>query len=166
MEIKIFRTMKTLLTIALIVGGPVLAGAMDHGSMAGMDHGSSMAGMDHASKGAGQILIGSNSQDGVKGTGHIADVSKAMAEMGMKETHHLMVTFKEEKGGTAIADGAVAVKVTDPAGGKGEAVKMMAMEGSFGADLTLPKPGRYVFEVGTKLADGKKRQFSFEYTVK
>lgn len=166
MDLQIFRMARTLLALVLIAGAPAVAGAMDHGAMSGMDHGSGMAGMSHASKGAGQILIGSDSQDGVRGTAHIADVRKAMAEMGMKETHHLMVTFKADKGGQEIGDGMVAVKVTDPAGAKGEAVKMLAMDGSFGADLALAKPGRYVFEVGTKLADGKKRQFRFEYTVK
>jgi hypothetical protein len=166
MNERIFKLARTFFAASFLVSLPLLAGAMEHGSMSGMEHGSSMAGMSHMSKGAGQILIGSDSQDGVRCTAHIGDVSKAMAEMGMKETHHLMVSFKEDKGGKAVDSGAVAVKVTDPAGGKGEAVKMMAMEGSFGADLTLAKPGKYIFEVGTKLTDGKKRQFRFEYTVR
>lgn len=159
---------RILLAAALLGGVPVVSLAMDHGAMGGMDHGSSgsMAGMSHVSKGAGQILIGSDSQDGVRGTAHIDNISKAMAELGRKETHHLMVTFKEDKGGKGIDSGMVAVKVTDSAGVKGEAIKMMAMEGSFGTDLTLAKPGKYTFEVGSKLADGKTRQFRFEYTVK
>ncbi|HSH12769.1 MAG TPA: hypothetical protein VLA15_03445 [Desulfurivibrionaceae bacterium] len=166
MNKQIFKMARTWLALALIGGTPALAGTAEHGSMSGMDHGSSMAGMSHVSKGAGKILIGSASQEGVKGTAHLDDIRKAMAEMGMKETHHLMVTFKEDKGGKAVESGSVAVKVTDPAGVKGEAMKMMAMEGSFGTDLTLAKPGKYLFEVGTKLADGKTRQFRFEYTVK
>ncbi|NTV14419.1 MAG: hypothetical protein HGA96_10890 [Desulfobulbaceae bacterium] len=166
MGIKISRLARTLLTVALLTGAPGLAGAMDHGAMAGMEHSSGMAGMSHVSKGAGQILIGSDSQDGIRATAHLADVSKAMAGLGMKETHHLMIDFKEDKGGKTVDSGVVAVKVTDPAKGKGEAVKMMAMEGRFGTDLTLAKPGKYVFEVGSKLADGKTRQFRFEYTVK
>lgn len=168
MKAKVSRTARILLAAALLGGVPALAGAADHGSMSGMDHGSSdsMAGMSHVSKGAGQILIGSDSQDGVRGTAHLDNIGKAMAELGRKETHHLMVTFKVDKDGQAVDSGTVAVKVTNPAGTKGEAVKMMAMEGSFGTDLTLAKPGKYLFEVGTKLADGKKRQFRFEYTVK
>lgn len=166
MNVKISKIARTLLVVALFTGTPVLVGAVDHGSMAGMDHGSSTAVMSHVSKGAGQILIGSDSQDGVRGTAHLDNISKAMAELGRKETHHLMVTFKEDKGGKAVDSGAVAVKVTDPAGVKGEAVSMMAMEGSFGADLTLAKSGKYTFEIGSKLADGKLRQFRFGYTVK
>ena len=166
MDVNIFRMARVLLTVSLIAGVPAWAGAMDHDGMAGMGHDSGMAGMAHVSKGAGQVLIGSDLQDGVRGTAHLADVHKAMADMGMKETHHLMVDFKEERGGKVVDGGAVAVKVTDPAGGKGEAIKMMAMEGMFGVDLTLAKPGKYILEVGTKLNDGKKRQFRFEYTVK
>lgn len=166
MNKQIFKLARTLLALALIGGTPALAGAVEHGSMPGMEHGGSMTGMSHVSKGAGQILIGSASQEGVKSTAHLDDIRKAMAEMGMKETHHLMVTFKDDKGGKVIESGSVAVKVTDPAGVRGEAVKMLAMEGSFGVDLALAKPGKYLFEVGTKLADGKTRQFRFEYTVK
>lgn len=168
MNMKIHKIARTILAAALLGGIPALAGAADHSSMSGMDHGSSgsMAGMSHVSKGAGQILIGSDSRDGVRGTAHLDNISKAMAELGRKETHHLMITFKEDKGGKAIDNGAVAVKVTDPAGAKGEAIKMLAMEGSFGADLTLAKTGKYTFEIGSKLADGKTRQFRFEYTVK
>jgi type IV secretory pathway TrbL component len=167
MNAKVSRIARILLAAALLGGVPALAAA-EHGSMSGMDHGSSgsMAGMSHVSKGAGQILIGSDSRDGVRGTAHLDNISKAMAELGRKETHHLMVTFKEDKGGKGIDSGAVAVKVTDPAGAKGEAIKMLAMEGSFGTDLTLSKPGKYLFEIGSKLADGKTRQFRFEYTVK
>lgn len=162
MDVKISQMVRTLFAVALIAGAPVAVGAME-----GMDHGSSMVGMSHASKGAGQILIGSDIQDGVRGTAHIDDVRKAMAEMRMKETHHLMISFKEDKGGKVVDSGMAAVKVIDPTGAKGEAiVSMVAMEGSFGADLTLAKPGKYVFEVGTKLADGKKRQYRFVYTVK
>ena len=36
----------------------------------------------------------------------------------------------------------------------------------FGADIALTAKGAYRFTVGTRLADGKKRQFEFEYTVK
>ena len=41
-----------------------------------------------------------------------------------------------------------------------------AMEGSFGTDVALNQKGKYVFEVDTKLGQGEKRQFSFEYIAK
>lgn len=40
------------------------------------------------------------------------------------------------------------------------------MEGSFGADVALSEKGKYVLEVVTKLGNGEKRQFLFDYMVK
>jgi hypothetical protein len=40
------------------------------------------------------------------------------------------------------------------------------MQGHFGADVALSEKGKYEFTVGTKLADGEKRQFEFSYTLK
>lgn len=170
MSTKQFRLVKIGCLLAVLMGAPVLAGAMDHSGMAGMDH-SGMKDMDHSGtpgmgKDAKMIKVGEQLQNGVKGTAQLSDIAKAMAGMGQKATHHFMVTFTEEKGGKGIGEGLAAVKVTDPAGVSGEANKMTAMDGSFGVDLTLAKPGKYLLEVGTQLADGKKRQFRFEYTVK
>ncbi len=162
MNAKQIKLLRAGCLLAVLLGAPVLVGAMDHSSMAGMDH-SSMAGMGASEQ---MIMLGDNVQDGVKGSAHLTDISKAMSGMGMKATHHFMVMFTEEKGGKGIGGGAAAVKVTDPAGVTGEAGSMMAMGDGFGADLTLAKPGKYSFEVGTKLADGKKRQFRFGYVVK
>ena len=43
---------------------------------------------------------------------------------------------------------------------------LVVMDGMFGADLALIEKGEYRFTVGTKLADGKKRQFVFKYPAK
>lgn len=45
-------------------------------------------------------------------------------------------------------------------------LELMGMQGHFGADVTLDKPGDYRFEVGSKLADGEARQFEFKTTLK
>ena len=157
-----FKLVKTCCLLAMLVSSPALAGATDHDDMAGMDH-SSMAGMGENDQ---MITLGANIQAGVKGSAHLTDIAKAMSAMGMSATHHFMVTFTEEKGGKGIGVGMAAVKVTDPAGVTGEASPMMAMGDGFGADITLAKPGKYTLEVGTKLADGKKRQFRFVYVVR
>lgn len=170
MDAKQVKMVGSGFLLAMLLGSPVLAGSMEHDKMAGMDH-SKMAGMDHsAMPGMGgdakMIMLKDNVQDGVKAAVHLADITKAMADMGKKATHHFMVMFSEEKGGKSVTGGTVAVKVTDPAGATGEATKLMGMGDGFGADLILGKPGKYVFEVGTQLADGKKRQFHFEYIAK
>ena len=130
------------------------AQAMDHSTMAGME----MTGND--------IMLPAATVNGVKAMAQLRDTSKAMAAAGMAMTHHFMITFTDAATGKPIDTGVVAVKVIDPAGKKTEAAKMMAMEGSFGADVALSQKGKYMFEVGTKLGNGEKRQFRFEYMVK
>lgn len=102
-------------------------------------------------------------QDGVTARPHLADVREAMAKHGMKETHHMMVMFTDSKTGAALTEGAVAIKVTDPAGVTSSPKKMMLMGDGFGADISLAAPGKYSLEVGSKLADAKKRVFVFSY---
>lgn len=141
---------------------PSAAMAMDHGSM---DHGkmkaddSAHSGMD---MGGDMIMLQDQDVDGVMGSAHLMDVKEKMAAHGMSVTHHMMVGFMNSEG-MEIKDGQVAVKVQAPDGEVGKPVKMMGMAGQFGADITLDQKGKYMFMVGTKLADGKKRTFHFHY---
>jgi hypothetical protein len=113
------------------------------------------------------IMLGEQTVDGVNGMAHLNDVGAVMAPMGRKENYHFMVMFSDAKTGAAIDQGTVAVKITDPKTGQtGEAIPLMGMGGHFGADVTLQNKGEYHFQVGSKLADGSKRQFTFHYTVK
>lgn len=139
---------------------------MEHGSMKGMEHGS-MKGMDHDKMmmDENMIMVGEQTEEGVKAMAHLKDVGEAMAEMGMKQTHHFMVMFMDTEHGKPIEEGLVAVKITTPSGETGKPVKLMGMQGHFGADVTLAEKGKYEFEVGTKVKDGKKRQYQFHYTV-
>jgi hypothetical protein len=147
---------------------PVAFAAMehDHGSMKGMEH------MEHMGDIAHEEVV-----DGVKATFNVINMKdhmKAMKEempKGMKETHHLMVTFKDAKTGKVLADGEVTVKIQAP--DKSEQVKelmgMGAMEGmdaGFGADFELAKKGKYGVMTKFKLKDGKVRSAKFWYTVK
>jgi hypothetical protein len=136
-------------------GTTVEGRAMGHGDMK----------MDGMNMGGDMIMLGETTEDGVKGKAHLSDVGAAMAKMGMKENYHLMVMFSDSTG-AAIGEGTVAVKVSDPAGRETGPFTMMAMEGQFGADLALADKGEYRFVVGSRLADGKPRQFQFQYTVK
>lgn len=141
---------------------PVVGFAASHEhKMSGMDHGS-MAGMDHQD----MVTLGEQVVDGVKAVVHLKDVKAVMAKMGMKETHHFMVLFSNAKDGKAITAGTVAVKIKGPDGVETSAIKLIGMEGHFGADVVLAKPGAYVFTVGTQLADGAKRQYVIKSEVK
>lgn len=156
--------MKRLMTLAALlalIATPALA--MQHGSSS-MNHGSGHGAMDHGSMnhgdmGGGSMMLGEEEVDGVKGMVHLNDVKAAMAKAGQPQTHHLMINFTYLETGKTIEKGSVAVKVTDPAGNETEPIMMMGMDGHFGVDLKLDKPGLYHFKIGTKLPDGKKRQF-------
>jgi len=113
------------------------------------------------------IALGEQTVEGVKAKGLLNDVGAVMAQMGKKENYHFMVMFSDAATGAAIEQGTVAVKIIDPQTSQaGEAIPLMGMGNHFGADVALPAKGEYQFQVGTKLADGTKRQFKFSYTVK
>lgn len=155
MKKKLLQLTCALFFLVLAVGAQAMEHATtEHDTMAGME------------MGGDEIMLPEATVDGVKAMAHLLDTRKAMAEAGMPMTHHLMISFTDLATGKAMGSGMVAVKVVDPAGKKQEPVQMMAMEGSFGADVALSEKGKYVFEVGTKLGNGEKRQFLFEYMVK
>src|SRR5512146_51672 len=134
---------KAIIIIAaamLALAAPAFAhDGMDHDSMP-MDHGAMK--MEHG----GGHMMGKVAHvqvvDGVKATFSVLDIKAKMKEMGMKETNHIMVMFTDAKSGKALSEGEVTVKVVAP--DKSEQVKdLMGMEGGFGADFTLAKPGKY-----------------------
>lgn len=160
-----------IMAVALV---PLNASAMKHGDDAkmseGMQHGDmKMDGameMDGDMKMNGDmIMLHGDEVDGTKVMAHLMDVKEAMAEHGMKMTHHFMVGFKNAAG-EDVEEGRVAVKIKRPDGTVSEAIPMMAMAGEFGADITLDQKGMYHFMVGTKLEDGQKRTFNLQYEVK
>lgn len=142
---------------------PLSAAAMSH-----QKHEHDTKHADHAGMKmeAGMVMLGDQTVDGIKAMAHLNDVKEAMAKVGMKETHHLMVAFVDAKTGTQVIEGTVAVKVVDPAGKDSDTLRLEGMEGHFGADIVLPEKGKYLFKVGTKLPDGKTRQYEFNYTLK
>ena len=113
----------------------------------------------HAMNGADDFVeIGKDTQKGVVATVKVKtydDETKAtMAKMGMAATHHVMVFFVDEASGKAVG-GKAALKVK---GQDGKPTMLMQMGDGFGADVTLGT-GMSTLEVGSKLDDGKQRQF-------
>ena len=125
-------------------------------------------GHDHAGMAAagGVLDLGAKAEKGVKATANMKDVGAAMAKMGMKTTHHFMISFADEKSGKALDGGTVAVKIVDPAGTVTGPMALIGMQGHFGADVILDKKGEYTFQVGSKLADGQVRQYEFKTLIK
>jgi hypothetical protein len=139
--------------------------AMQKGHDMGMDHGKEMSHdmhKDHAMGGDDDFVeVGKDTQDGVVATVKVKtydeETMATMSKMGMEATHHVMVFFTDEKSGEAVESGKAALKVK----GSGESAKpvmMMLMGTGFGADVKL-EGMMITFEIGTKLEDGKKRQF-------
>lgn len=115
--------------------------------------------------------------DGVKATFEIISMKDRMKEMnmetpkGLKETHHIMIEFKDVKTGKALTDGEVKIKIQGP--DKAEQVKdlmamgaMAGMGAGFGADFDLSKKGKYGIMAKFKLNNGKVRNAKFWYDVK
>lgn len=155
--------MKKLVLAAMMVAlsaVPLAAAEKDHIGH-GMNYGNHKPGnADH------QEVV-----DGVKATFNIETMKEAMKEMGMempkgvKDTHHLSVSFNDMKTGKAITEGEVKVKVQSP--DKSEQTKdLPGMHGHFGADFQLAKKGKYGVMCKFKLPDGKVRSAKFWYEVK
>lgn len=151
--------------VALISGSLFLATAslaMDHNAghdMAGMDHGNmqQMQGMNGMQ--GMKTLPADQEVDGVKAMFHLMSIDPKLLPAGHKATNHLMVMFNDAKTGKPIDIGTVAVKITDPDQKEAKPVKMMGMQGHFGVDVNLDRPGVWHFRIAAKLADGKVRQF-------
>ena len=149
-----------LIAAAFALSAPMASLAADHGSMK-MDHDM----MDKGTVAHEEVV------DGVKATFSVISMKEHLKAMKMempkemKETHHIMVAFKDAKSGKALTEGEVKVKVQGA--DKAEQTKdLMGMEGHFGADFDLSKKGKYGVMSKFKLKDGKVRNSKFWYTVK
>jgi len=147
----------TILAMVFAMGMPMAGIAMDHSAHAKeMSH-------DMGQKNDDFVEIGKDTQKGVVATVKVKTYDKktlaSMAKMGMSGTHHVMVFFTDEKSGNDITGGKVAIKVK---GQEGKPAMMMLMGKGFGSDVSLPEM-MTTFEIGTKLDDGKKRQFTIMF---
>lgn len=112
------------------------------------------------------IMLGNVVQNGVKAMAHLKDVEETMADLGGDVTHHLMVVFVDQDTGELIESGSAAVKFRYENQKLADPVPLTAMQGHYGADLSLKGPGEYQFVIGSQLADGRKRQFQFDFTLR
>ena len=162
---------KMMLPILVFLALPVVAFASDccagdTMNMADMKHHDGMKmddmKMDSMHMSGNEVMLGHQEISGVRAMAHLKDVRQAMSEAGMTTTHHFMVMLHDQSTDTNLDQGSVAVKVTLPSGEQLPAKKLMGMQGHFGADVTLATPGEYTFTVGSVLADGQKRVFTFK----
>lgn len=155
--------MKKLVFAAMMVAlaaVPVLAAEHDH-----TGHGMNYLGNNSPSNAHQEVI------DGVKATFNVKTMAEAMKDMGMempkgvKESHHIAVSFNDMKTGRSVEKGEVTIKVQAP--DKSEQTKdLPAMHGHFGADFEMKAKGKYGVMSKFKLPDGKVRSARFWYTVK
>ncbi len=158
----------------MLMALPMFASAVEKGyeGMQGMQ-GMKMEGHGMAA-GQDMMKMGEKAYEGKIGpwTGEVRvmDMKASMAASGMKahgamaNSHHVSVAISDPKTKARIAEGKGSVTVTAPDKGKSKA-DFMTMQGHFGADVNLPKPGKYAFDVEIE-SGGKKGGAAFAYTVK
>lgn len=140
----------------LAISAPLTVFAMEHSGHT----------MEHKATAAHEEVV-----NGVKATFNVQTMADAMDAMdmempkGMKETHHISVSFKDVKSSKTLTDGSVTVKVQSP-DKSAQKKELMGMQGHFGADFDLSKKGKYGVMCKFQLKDGKTRQAKFWYTVK
>ena len=161
------KKMTVLIAALFALTAPMASfAAMNHGDHGSMD----MSHDDHSMMEMGDVAH-QEVVDGVKAVFKVLSMKEHMKAMKMempkdvKETHHIMVEFKDAKSGKALTEGAVTVKVQNP--DKSDQTKeLMGMQGHFGADFDLAKKGKYGVMCKFQLKDGKVRSAKFWYTVK
>jgi hypothetical protein len=158
------KTHSLLIAALFVAAMPIAAIAQNHGGHGGHSgHGQPAQEMQGGHE--EMIMLGAKVVDGVRAEAHLNDVAQAMAKAGMKETHHFMVTFRDVNTGNSIETGSVALKIKGPGNMEAGPVVLVGMDGHFGADIVLVEKGHYELTVGTRLSDGKTRQFEFMHML-
>jgi hypothetical protein len=104
------------------------------------------------------------------GTARVMDMKAHMEASGVKvqgtmpNSHHVAFDLSDAKTNSRVTEGKGTVTVTGPDKKEAKA-EFMVMQGHFGADVNLPKPGKYTFKAEIE-SGGKKGNAAFSYTVK
>ncbi len=167
------RTKRIVLWVATVsmLALPAFARAdmKDHGGMSGMgsDHGGmKMEGHDMTKMGDKAF---SGKIGPWKGDARIMDMKAHMEASGMKaqgampNSHHIALGLTDAAK-KPLTEGKGTVTVTGP-DKKTVTSGFMVMQGHFGADVNLPKPGKYTFKTEVE-SGGQKGNATFSYTLK
>jgi len=104
-----------------------------------------------------------------KGDARIMDMKAHMEASGMKvmgampNSHHIAFTLSDAAK-KPVTEGKGTVTVTGP-DRKETKAGFMVMQGHFGADVNLPKPGKYTFKAEIE-SGGQRGSATFSYTLK
>ena len=169
-------------TALMLMALPGISAAAEHGGMGGTQHGASgdHGGMqmdDHGkmkSGGHDMAKMGDKAFSGKigpwKGDARIMDMKAHMEASGMKaagampNSHHIAFDLSDAKTKAHVTEGKGMVTVTGP-DKKETKAEFMVMQGHFGADVNLPKPGKYTFKAEIE-SGGQKGSATFSYMLK
>ncbi|MEW6719681.1 MAG: hypothetical protein AB1346_04440 [Thermodesulfobacteriota bacterium] len=105
-----------------------------------------------------------------KGEARIMDMKAHIESLGMKasgpmpNSHHIALDLSDAKTNSPVKEGKGTIVVTGP-DKKETKAEFMAMQGHFGVDVNLPKPGKYSFKAEIE-SGGRKGTATFSYTLK
>jgi len=168
-------------TAMMLMALPGISAAAEHGGTGGMQQGASgdHGGMkmdDHGkmkSDGHDMAKMGDKAYSGKigpwKGDARIMDMKAHLEASGMKaqgampNSHHIAFTLTDAAK-KPVTEGKGTVTVTGP-DKKTATSDFMVMQGHFGADVNLHKPGKYTFKTQIE-SGGKKGSATFSYTLK
>ena len=91
------------------------------------------------------------------------EVSGMKAQGAMPNSHHISLSLADAAK-SPVTEGKGTVTVTGPDKKEAKA-DFMVMQGHFGADVNLPKPGKYTLKAQIE-SGGKKGSATFTYTLK
>jgi len=163
--------------VLTILALPMVASAemKGHEGMSGMgkDHAGMKMDGHGASGGHDMAKMGDKAFSGKigpwRGDARLIDMKARMAASGMKgqnalpNSHHLALSLADAAK-KPVTEGKGTVTVTGP-DKKSATSEFMVMQGHFGADVNLPKPGKYTFKTSIE-SGGKKGSGTFTYTLK
>jgi hypothetical protein len=89
--------------------------------------------------------------------------AKALAKL--PASHHLMVMLADPKTGKHASGLTGTAEVTGPDKASSSKVTLIVMGGHIGADVNLPKAGKYTFKVSAE-GGGQKGNATFDYVLK
>jgi len=165
-----------------LVALPVMARAADpgHGMMQGQGmqgqgmQGQGMQGQGMMHGGNGMMKMGTRVYQGMMGPWHgearVVDMNAQMAASGMKaqgtmmNSHHIAFALTDPKTKKPVTEGTGTVTVVGPDRSIAE-YRVTGMQGHFGADVNMPKPGKYTCDVKLE-SGGNTGTAKFNYTVK
>lgn len=113
----------------------------------------------------GMAILGQDLQKGIRLMAHLVELEAVGAKSGGQATHQIMIILVNESSGGPIALGAASVKVESREGEDVDEANLERKNGHLVADLSLQKPGQYVFTIYGLTKDEKELEFSLEATV-